>query len=94
MAPPKGPFKLVTVNTSTERSRRLIRKAVEALKDRYTILHVANCESESLHTKDYVSVDVPDLSLLAVDVVEPTVQEIQPALLVCWHWDAESSSID
>lgn len=42
---PKGPFRLVTVNTAPERAKRLIGRLAEALKDRYTILHVDNCES-------------------------------------------------
>jgi hypothetical protein len=46
MAPPKGPFTLVTVSTAPERARTLIGRAVEAIKDQYTILHLANCESE------------------------------------------------
>jgi hypothetical protein len=43
---PKGPYKLVTVNTAPERAKRLIGRVVEALKDQYTIQHMANCESE------------------------------------------------
>ncbi|KAJ5670754.1 uncharacterized protein N7477_006117 [Penicillium maclennaniae] len=42
---PKGPFRLVTVNTAPERAKRLIGRVAEALSDRYTIEHVANCES-------------------------------------------------
>lgn len=42
---PKGPYKLVTVNTAPERAKRLIGRMTEALKDEYTILHMANCES-------------------------------------------------
>ncbi|KAE8381064.1 hypothetical protein BDV26DRAFT_289767 [Aspergillus bertholletiae] len=45
MSAPKGPFRLVTVNTAPERAKRLIGRVVEALKDRYTIIHVANCET-------------------------------------------------
>lgn len=44
---PKGPYKLVTVNTAPERAKRLIGRVVEDLKDQYTIQHVANCESMS-----------------------------------------------
>lgn len=47
---PKGPYKLVTVNNAPERAKRLIGRLVEALKDRYTIIHIDNCESESLLT--------------------------------------------
>lgn len=43
---PKGPYKLVTVNTAPERAKRLVGRMIEALKDRYTIEHVANCESK------------------------------------------------
>lgn len=42
---PKGPFRLVTVNTAPERAKRLIGRVAEALSDRYTIIHVDNCES-------------------------------------------------
>lgn len=45
MASPKGPFRLVTVNTAPERAKRLIGRMVEALKDQYTIDYVANCEN-------------------------------------------------
>ncbi|TVY26825.1 hypothetical protein LHYA1_G004816 [Lachnellula hyalina] len=41
---PLGPFKLVTVNTAPERAKRLIGRLVEALKEKYTILHVANVQ--------------------------------------------------
>ena len=47
MSAPKGPFRLVTVNTAPERAKRLIGRVAESLKDRYTIIHVDNCESES-----------------------------------------------
>ena len=43
----KGPFHLVTVNTAPERAKRLIGRMVDALSDRYEILHVANCSSKS-----------------------------------------------
>jgi hypothetical protein len=46
MAAPKGPYKLVTVNTAPERAKRLIGRVVENVKERYTIEHVQNCESE------------------------------------------------
>ncbi|KEF53502.1 uncharacterized protein A1O9_10477 [Exophiala aquamarina CBS 119918] len=41
--PPKGPYKLVTVNTSPERAWRLVGIVVEDLKARYSIQHQANC---------------------------------------------------
>ncbi|KAJ5103862.1 hypothetical protein N7532_004391 [Penicillium argentinense] len=45
MTAPKGPFHLVTVNTAPERAKRLIGRVAETLKDRYTIIHVDNCEN-------------------------------------------------
>lgn len=45
MASPKGPFRLVTVNTAPERAQRLIGRVADALSDRYTIIHEANCSS-------------------------------------------------
>lgn len=42
----QGPYRLVTVNTAPERAQRLVGRMVEALKDRYTIVHAANCESK------------------------------------------------
>lgn len=50
MTSPKGPYKLVTVNTAPERARRLIGRVVEDMKDKYTIQHVANCESACVRT--------------------------------------------
>lgn len=43
---PKGPYKLVTVNTSPERAWRLIGIIVEEIKDEYIIQHKANCASK------------------------------------------------
>ena len=43
---PKGPFRLVTVNTAPERAKKLIGRMTEALKEEYTIDYVANCESK------------------------------------------------
>lgn len=45
---PKGPFRLVTVNTAPERAKKLIGRMTEALKEEYTIDYVANCESKLL----------------------------------------------
>ncbi|KAJ5579597.1 uncharacterized protein N7459_005582 [Penicillium hispanicum] len=44
MSAPKGPFRLVTVNTAPERAKRLIGRVADSLKDSYTIVHVDNCE--------------------------------------------------
>ncbi|KAK3078496.1 hypothetical protein LTS18_007359 [Coniosporium uncinatum] len=43
---PSGPYKLVTVNTAPDRARRLIGRVVEAVKDKYTIIHAANVDNE------------------------------------------------
>lgn len=51
MSAAKGPFTLVTVNTAPERAKRLIGRVAEALSDRYTIIHIDNCESEYKHNK-------------------------------------------
>ncbi|KAJ5644011.1 uncharacterized protein N7484_006518 [Penicillium longicatenatum] len=45
MSAPKGPFRLVTVNTAPERAKRLIGRVADILKDRYEIIHVDNCDS-------------------------------------------------
>lgn len=37
-------WRLVTVNTAPERAKRVIGRVAEKLKDRYTILHVANAD--------------------------------------------------
>lgn len=46
MSAPKGPFRLVTVNTAPERAKRLIGRVADILKDRYEIIHVDNCDCE------------------------------------------------
>lgn len=38
-------FRLVSVNTAPEHAKRLIGHVIEDVKDRYTIVHVANVES-------------------------------------------------
>lgn len=42
---PRGPYKLVTVNTAPERAKRLVGRVSDDLKDRYDIQHVHNCET-------------------------------------------------
>ncbi|KAF2666586.1 hypothetical protein BT63DRAFT_427030 [Microthyrium microscopicum] len=44
MGEPKGPYRLVTVNTSPERAKKLIGRMIEDLKDQYNIEHIANVE--------------------------------------------------
>lgn len=45
MAAERVQWRLVTVNTAPERAKKLIGRMVEALKDRYDIEHVDNCDS-------------------------------------------------
>ncbi|KAH7166075.1 hypothetical protein EDB81DRAFT_781256, partial [Dactylonectria macrodidyma] len=45
MSTRSGPWRLVTVNTAPERAKRLIGRMMEALKDRYDIEYVDNCEN-------------------------------------------------
>jgi hypothetical protein len=46
MTQPRGPFRLVTVNTAPQRAKVLVGRVVETLKDDYIIEHVGNCECE------------------------------------------------
>ena len=52
---PKGPYKLVTVNSAPLKAFKLMGRVVQDLNDRYTILHVGNAESmtqEAIFTQD------------------------------------------
>ncbi len=49
MSDTRKTYKIVTVNTAPERAKRLIGRVVEDVKDRYTIVHAANAESELRH---------------------------------------------
>lgn len=80
-ASPKGPFRLVTVNTAPERAKRLIGIVVEKLKDTYTIEHVANCESMS-STRVNSNVSLYGLMIIGIEDVEGVVKELQPNVLV------------
>jgi hypothetical protein len=46
--PPKGPYKLCTVNTAPERAKRVVGRFIEDAKESYTISHLENVESTSL----------------------------------------------
>jgi hypothetical protein len=44
---PRGPYRLVTVNTFPERAKLIIGRLVKSLEHDYGIEHVANCESRA-----------------------------------------------
>ncbi|CAG9984169.1 unnamed protein product [Clonostachys byssicola] len=46
MAASSRSFRLLTVNTTPERAKRVVGRLTETLKDRYNITHVDNCQSE------------------------------------------------
>ena len=73
-------FRLVTVNTAPERAKRLIGRVVEDVKDKYTIVYVANVESKRRFRPSYA-----DLSLIIgrveIEDVKATVEREQPNLL-------------
>lgn len=76
-------WRLVTVNTAPERAKRLIGRVADELKDRYTIVHVANADCKrgsSFHAAK--NVWEADVELLAIEQVEPLVKEHKPNLLV------------
>jgi hypothetical protein len=85
---PKGPFRLVTVNTAPARAKILIGRLVEAVKDRYIIDYVANCESKT--TPRNVDVDGSEdqctrtytSTMTGIDEVESKVREHRPDVLV------------
>lgn len=84
MASPKGPFRLVTVNTAPERAQRLVGRVADTLKDRYIIIHEANCSSmfpSSQAQKQQV------LTATEIEEVRPKVQELMPDVLVSCHPD-------
>ncbi|KAF2137586.1 uncharacterized protein K452DRAFT_321641 [Aplosporella prunicola CBS 121167] len=63
---PQGPYKLVTVNNAPERAQRLIGRVVADVKDKYTIIHAANCEDISPEAVSAIVKDVqPDLLFTA-----------------------------
>ncbi|KAF8187972.1 hypothetical protein K438DRAFT_1834459 [Mycena galopus ATCC 62051] len=57
-------YRLVTVNTSPERAQRVIGSLVEALKNRYTIIHAANVERIE-DVKETVERERPDVLFTA-----------------------------
>jgi hypothetical protein len=60
MLTPLGPFRLVTVNNTPERAKRLIGRVVEEVKDKYIIEHVGNADSIEL-VRETVEALKPDM---------------------------------
>ncbi|KAK2768315.1 hypothetical protein FQN54_000168 [Arachnomyces sp. PD_36] len=79
---PKGSFKLVTVNTAPERAFRLIGRVIEALKERYTIMHVANCDEIS-EVESKVKEFQPDVLCCASMWTPQEAAEIQSVAKEC-----------
>ncbi|RDW70756.1 uncharacterized protein DSM5745_08267 [Aspergillus mulundensis] len=93
MSSPKGPYTLVTVNTAPERAKRLIGRMVEALKDRYTIIHVDNCESmpPTLHLESNARMKL--IQRTAIEEVAPKVTQHKPDVLFSASmWSAEQAA--
>ncbi|KAK8100129.1 uncharacterized protein PG998_008481 [Apiospora kogelbergensis] len=83
---PKGPYKLVTVNTAPERAQVLIGRVAEALKDRYMIDYVANCTSQD-QVAEKVNEVQPDMLFSAsmwsaeqAAEIEATAKSIKPSI--------------
>jgi hypothetical protein len=82
MSGPKGPFRLITVNTAPERAQRLIGRLVDALKEDYEIIHVDNCQS--MTSRWYMMFGADCLS--GIDEVLPKVTLHKPDVLVSPSW--------
>jgi hypothetical protein len=78
---PLGPFKLVTVNTAPERAKRLIGRVAEALKEKYTILDVANVEGKPREGSKPNGTHLLTFNTEIKDV-KPTVEKHRPDMLV------------
>jgi hypothetical protein len=76
MTTPKGPFRLVSVNTAPDRARRVIGRVADLLRDRYIIVHEANCESM------YSALQPGQADRAEIADVGPTVTELMPDVLV------------
>ena len=88
---PRGPYKLVTVNTAPERAKRLVGRVAEDLKDRYEIQHIHNCESKSTSSAQF---SITLLTCLpAIEEVEAAVTKHQPEVLFCASmWTSEQAA--
>lgn len=97
MTTPKGPFRLITVNTAPERAQRLIGRVADTLKDQYIIIHEANCSSMfplsrvSCRCRKYSKLCV--LTATEIEEVGPKVQELLPDVLVSCYRDIYKSDL-
>lgn len=62
---PKGPYRLVTVNTAPERAALIVGRMIERLADQYAIEHAANCKSMASGITTTETIDRPLTSLKA-----------------------------
>lgn len=86
---PKGPFRLMTVNTAPERAKRVIGAMVENLKERYTIDYVVNSESKYSVLFFFLSSLSNSLHLCQVErliIVGPGIEDIR-SLVEEYHPD-------
>lgn len=81
---PAGPFKLVTVNTSPERAKKLCGRLVEEMRATHHIDYVANTTSKHFRCeKADTTADFRAKSLLpGIDGVRAMVEEHKPNLMV------------
>jgi hypothetical protein len=79
--PPKGPYKLVTVNTAPARAKIIIGRVVEAVKETYTIDYVANSTRTSSHPT-IPARSRTDSPLAEISDVREIVSREKPDLLV------------
>jgi hypothetical protein len=77
--PMSGPeYRLATVNTAPERAKRLIGRVAGDVKNRYSIVHVVNVESE-LHL---TALDISDYLSPGIEDVKTAVEREHPDVLV------------
>jgi hypothetical protein len=89
---PLGPYKLVTVNNAPERAKKLIGRVVEAVKDKYTIIHAGNADSTFPYAPQTPLNRKTDNSCEGLAEAPALVTEIQPDLLfTASMWTPEES---
>jgi len=68
-------YRLVTVNTAPERAKRLVGRVIEGLKDRYSVVHIANIERME-DVRAVVEAEKPDVLFTASMWTPEQAQEI------------------